>query len=139
MAFEETMNQAAERAAAEALPIFGKALEELTFEDVKRLWKGGENAATDYLRTTTWDSLYERFRPAVHTAGQEVGVTQAYQNLTNQPALQGLVAGSDLDLDYYVTERTLNGLFALLANEEKKIRTDPVARTTDLLRKVFGN
>lgn len=136
-AFEETLNRAAERATGEALPIFGDAVSALSFDDVNRIWKGGDTAATEYLDRTTRPRLAAEFQPVVHAAAQEVGVTQAYQGLTGRPEVSALVAGTDLDLDHYVTAKALDGVFALLAAEEKKIRTDPLARTTDLLKKVF--
>ena len=137
-AFEETMNRAAEQAAGKALPIFGDAVAALTFEDVNRIWKGGDTAATEYLERTTRARLATEFQPVVHAASQQVGVTQAYEGFTGRPEVSALVAGTDLDLDHYVTTKALDGVFSLLAAEEKKIRTDPVARTTDLLRKVFS-
>lgn len=137
-AFEETLNRAAEKAAAKAAPIFGEAVSKLTFEDVHRIWKGGDTAATEYLGRTTRPRLQEEFRPVVHAAAQEVGVTRSYQELTGRPEVAALVAGTDFDLDHYVTDQAMNGLFALLAEEERQIRTNPVARTTDLLKKVFG-
>ena len=93
----------------------------------------------DYFRQVTWQPLYDKFQPVVHASAQEAGVTQAYQSLTNQPTVQNLISGTDLDLDHYISEKALNGLFKLLGEEEKKIRTDPVARTTDILKKVFSN
>jgi hypothetical protein len=137
-AFEQTMNKAAEKASGEALPVLAQAVKDLTFEDVRRLWKGGDTAATDYFREKTWQPLSERFQPIVHATSQTVGVTQSYQSLVDQPSIKPLLAGTDLDLDHYVTVKALDGLFKLLAEEEKKIRTDPVARTTDILKKVFG-
>ncbi|ROR35082.1 DUF4197 domain-containing protein [Inmirania thermothiophila] len=137
-AFEETLNRAAERAAAEAFPVLAEAVRGLTFEDVQAVWQGGETAATDYLRRTTRDALYARFLPVVRQAASEVGVTRAYQRLAGRPEIASYVAGSDLDLDHYVTEKALDGLFTLVAEEERRIRTDPVARSTDLLRRVFG-
>jgi len=137
-ALEETMNRAAEQAAGKAMPIFGDAVAALTFEDVNRIWKGGDTAATEYLDKTTRPRLFTEFQPVVHAASQQVGVTQAYQGFTGRPEVASLVAGTDLDLDHYVTTKALDGVFSLLAAEEKKIRTDPVARTTDLLKKVFS-
>jgi len=137
-AFEETMNRAAEQAAGKALPIFGDAVAALTFQDVQQIWKGGDTAATEYLDRTTRNRLFGEFQPVVHAAGQQVGVTQAYQNLTGRPEISAVIAGTDLDLDHYVTGKALDGLFTILAAEEKKIRTDPVSRTTDLLQKVFS-
>ena len=136
--FQETLNRSAERAAGEAYPIFSDAVSQLTFDDVRRIWKGADNAATEYLEAKTRGALYERFEPVVHGASMEVGVTRAYQSLVGRPEVASLVAGSDLDLDHFVTDRSLDGLFHLLAEEEQRIRTEPVARTTDLLKRVFG-
>jgi hypothetical protein len=136
--FEDTMNGAAEKAAAKAFPIFGEAVSKLTFEDVNKIWKGGDMAATDYLERTTRAQLYQEFEPVVHAAAEEVGVTRSYESLVGQPGVSNLVTGTDLDLDHYVTEKGLDGLFTLLGEEEKAIRTNPMARTTDLLKKVFG-
>ncbi|MBE0618715.1 MAG: DUF4197 domain-containing protein, partial [Proteobacteria bacterium] len=107
-AFEETLNRAAEQAAGKALPIFGDAVAALTFEDVNRIWKGGDTAATEYLDRTTRDRLAAEFQPVVHAAAQQVGVTQAYEGLTGRPEVSALVAGTDLDLDHYVTTRALD-------------------------------
>jgi hypothetical protein len=137
-AFEKTMNRAAEKASEEALPILIQAVKDLSFEDARRLWKGGGTSATDYFQDKTWQPLSERLRPIVHDTSQTVGVTQAYQSLVDYPAVKPIVAGSDLDVDHYVTAKTLDGLFTLLGEEEKKIRTNPAARTTDILKKVFG-
>lgn len=137
-AFERTMNQAAEKASGEALPILVQAVKDLSFEDARRLWKSGGTSATDYFRNKTWQPLSERFRPIIHDTSQKVGVTQTYQSLVDYPAVKPLIAGTDLDLDHYITGKTLDGLFTLLGEEEKKIRTNPAARTTDILKKVFG-
>lgn len=137
-AFEETLNRAAEKAAGEAMPIFSDAVTNLSFEDVMGIWKGGDTAATEYLRKATGEQLFARFQPVVKDATRQVGVTRSYQALVGRPEVASLVAGSDFDLDHYATRKTLDGVFALLAEEEKEIRTNPVARTTDLLKRVFG-
>ncbi len=137
-ALERSMNVAAERASAEALPIFTKAITEMTFEDAKKLWKGGDTAITDYFRTKTFDSLYQKFRPTVHETMSQVGVVQMYNSLLSNPMAKMAIANTDLDLDNYVTRKSLDGLFVLLAQQEKAIRKDPAARTTALLKKVFG-
>ncbi len=137
-AFEESMNHAAEKASAKALPIFEKAIKDLTFQDLQGIWKGGDTAATDYFREKTSEPLAVAFKPDVHEAMQQVGVTRSYQNLTGNPLVSGLTENSNFDLDHYVTEKTIDGLFTLVGQEEKKIRTDPMARSTDLLKKVFG-
>ena len=137
-AFEESMNHAAEKASDKALPIFAQAIKELTFQDLRSIWKGGDTAATDYFKEKTSEPLAVAFKPEVHQAMQQVGVTKSYQNLTSNPLVKSLTENSNFDLDHYVTQKALDGLFTLVGQEEKKIRTDPVARSTDLLKRVFG-
>lgn len=137
--FEKTLNTAAEKASKEALPILGGAIRSMTIEDAKRLWKGSETSLTEYFEKKTRQTIYEKYKPIVHETAQEVGVTHAYEAMVNAPAVKTLAGGTDLDLDHYVTEKALDGLFHLLGEEERQIRANPVARTTDLLKKVFGN
>lgn len=138
-AFEASINNAAEIAAKESLPIFTETIKGLTFEDVKEIWKGGDTAATEYLEKKTRDSLYKAFKPIVHEAMQKVDVTKKYQDMVSVPAVQNIsgMLNKNLELDDYVTNKALKGLFILLAQEEKKIRENPAARTTELLKKVF--
>lgn len=136
--FETALNRGAEKASSQALPIFLGAIRQLTFQDVEQIWKGGEDAATRYLKQKTWDPLFSAFEPVVHAAAQEVGVTRAYESLTGNPLARIALSSSDWNLDKYATTGALNGVFTLLGEEEKKIRTDPVARTTELLKRVFG-
>ena len=139
--FELSMNRAAEMAAAEATPILIDAVKGVSFNDAVAILKGGDTAATDVLRTKTEGSLTAVFEPIIKTKMDEAGVTRSYERLMEQGG--GLMAmlggGSQLDLPAYVTDKTLDGLFALIAEEEAKIRTDPVARTTDLLGRIFGS
>ena len=137
--FEESMNHAAEKASAAALPIFIDAIKGITFEDAKKILDGGDTAITEFFKEKTTPQLTTAFEPIVHKSVQEVGVTRQYQELTGGPWVSGLVKGSDFDLDNYVTSKSLDGLFYLLAQQEKDIRHNPAARTTDLLKKVFGN
>lgn len=139
-AFEETLNRAAEKASAEAMPILEEAVRNLTFEDAMAILRGGDTAATDFLRRTTEENLEKAFTPIVAKAMEETGVTSAYQGLISQAGPYLAMAGQrrDEDLTPYVTEKTLDGLFTLVAEQEKAIRNDPVKRTTDLLKKVFG-
>ena len=139
-AFEVSMNRAAEQAAKEALPIFTQAVKEMTFDDAVKIWKGGDTAATQYFQEKTWDSLYQAFKPVVHNAMQKEAVTQKYQDMVGTPTVKTMASmmGTNLDLDDYVTKGALKGLFTLLAQEEKKIRENPAARTTDLLKRVFS-
>jgi hypothetical protein len=135
-AFELSMNRAAERAAPEAKALFVQTIKQMTFADARQILNGRENEATLYFKDKTYQSLSQRFKPLVHTAMAEVGVTNYYQRMT--AGLSGLAVGDSLDLDRYVTGKALDGLFIMLAQEEAKIRNDPAARVTDLLKHVFG-
>ena len=139
--FELSMNRAAEMAAAEATPILIDAVKGVSFNDAVAILKGGETAATDVLRTKTEGSLTAVFEPIIKTKMDEAGVTRSYERLMEQGGgLMAMLGGSSqVDLPAYVTDKTLDGLFALIAEEEAKIRTDPVARTTDLLGRIFGS
>ena len=136
--FIVTMNRAAEKAAPQAKDIFVGAVREMTIVDAVNILRGGDTAATDYLRSKTYDKLYSAFKPTVTKAVMEVGVTRSYQNLVDKSKKTKLIKDGDLDIDHHVTSKALDGLFYLLGQEEKKIRKDPVAQVTDLLKKVFG-
>lgn len=136
--FEESLNVAAASAIKEALPIFKEAISEITFEDARQLLKGGETAITDYFRQKTWGKLYQKFHPLVQENLRRVGVTRKYQELINNPYAASYLRGTQVDLDHYVTEAALTRLFEALAQEEIRLRKDPAARTTTLLRKLFG-
>jgi hypothetical protein len=138
-AFVLSMNRAAERAAPKARDIFLEAVSKISFDDAKRILEGRDNEATLYFREKTEGRLAEAFRPSVHEAMAEVGVTRIWQELDGQIRRIPFVAEAvRVDLDQYVTGKALDGLFFTLAQEEKKIRQDPAARVTDLLKKVFG-
>ena len=138
-AFEESMNRAAEKAAPEAKNLFWDTIRGMNFEDARKILKGRDNEATLYFKEKTWDRLAQAFKPLVHGAMSGVGVTRQYQDLETK--VKGLPFGSGfgLDLDQYVTEGALDGLFFMLQEEERKIRQNPAARVTDLLKEVFGN
>lgn len=137
-AFVLSMNRAAEKAAPRAVSFFVDAIKEMTFEDAKRILNGGDTAATEFFESKTRDRLYEAFKPAVSAAMNEVRVTQAYKEMIGKYTSAVPFAGVEaLDLDHYVTSRSLDGLFYMVGQEEKKIRTDPAARVTDLLKEVF--
>ena len=135
--FVLTMNRAAEKAAPPAKDIFIGAVKEMTIVDAINILKGGDTAATDFMRSKTYDKLYGSFKPTVTQAVMSVGVTKAYANLVSKAKKTRLIKDESLDLDHHVTSKALDGLFYLLGQEEKKIRKDPVARVTDLLKKVF--
>lgn len=138
-AFQKSMNRAAERAAPQAKALFLKAVRNMTIQDARDIFEGPDDAATSYLRDKTSGRLKDMFEPEVHNAMARVDVTRRYQELTGQLAsMPFLDQAGDLDLDGYVTDRALDGLFFMLAQEEQKIRSDPAARVTDLLEEVFG-
>ena len=139
-AFTESMNRAAEKAAPAARELFWDAVIGMTFDDAKRILKGRDNEATLYLEDKTGAKLLEMFKPMVHKAMGSVGVTRQYQEIETKAKNIPVVGTSlGLDIDQYVSEKALDGLFLMLAKEEKKIRTDPAARVTELLREVFGS
>jgi Protein of unknown function (DUF4197) len=135
---EVAMNRAAERAAAEAKPVFADAIRGMTLEDAVGIVRGGDTAATDYFRGATEARLHERFKPIVAASLSKVGARKQYDSLVASYRTLPFAEPTNLDLDEYTTNKALDGLFTLLADEEKKIRTDPAKRTTSLLKKVFG-
>lgn len=137
--FVTSMNHAAEQAVPEAAAIFGDAIKRMTLEDARGILTGPEDAATQYFRRTTSDALTTKMRPIVEEATSRTGVTSNYKNMMAKAGgLSGLLSNDTTDLDGYVTEKTLDGLFLMVAEEEKRIRENPLARTSDLLKKVFG-
>ena len=133
-----SMNRAAEAAAPAAARYFGDAIRDMTLEDVRGILTGGDTAATEFFRRKTHDKLYAAFRPVVSKKVGEVGATRAYKDMMGRYEGLPLMGKQSLDLDDYVTNKSLDGLFYMVGEEEKKIRTNPVARTTDLLKAVFG-
>ncbi len=133
-----SMNRAAERAAPFAKQIFWDAIGEMTFEDVRKILSGHETAATDYFKGKTTNRLTEIFKPIVSKAMNEVGVTRQYKELVGRYEKIPFVKRETLDLDQYVVTKALDGLFHMVGEEERKIRKDPTARTTELLKEVFG-
>lgn len=138
--FVASMNHAAERAVPEAAAIFGDAIKRMSLEDARGILSGPDDAATQYFRRTTSEALTTKMRPIVEEATARTGVTASYKNMMAKAGgLSGLLSGDATDLDGYVTDRTLDGLFLMVAEEEKRIRENPLARSTDLLKKVFGS
>ena len=136
--FVLSMNRAAEKAAPFAKSIFWEAILHIDFDDAREILTGGETAATDYFKAATGDQLAEAFLPVVRQATEEVGVTRQYKDLVGRYQSIPFAQVIAFDVDRYVVDKALDGLFYVLAEEERKIRTDPAARVTDLLRKVFG-
>jgi hypothetical protein len=110
----------------------------MSIMDARRILDGGDTAATDYFRESTSERLYEAFRPVVSDSMNDVGVTRWYKELIERYNAIPFMKTGGLDLDHYVTEEALDGLFFMLAEEERRIRTDPAARVTELLRQVFA-
>ncbi len=137
--FIEGMNRAAERAVPEAAGVFGDAITDMSIEDAKGILNGGDQSATEYLQRTSTDSLKSRIRPIIDDAIGQVGVTKRYKNMVDKAGFaRGLIDTEKLDLGNYVTDKTLVGLFLMVGEEERKIRENPAARTTELLKKVFA-
>jgi hypothetical protein len=136
--FVLSMNRAAEKAAPFAKQIFWDAIGGMTFDDVRKILSGNETAATDYFKGKTTDKLTDIFKPIVSNSMNEVGVTRQYKELVGRYESIPFVKKESFDLDQYVVSKGLGGLFHMVGEEEKKIRTNPTARTTDLLKEVFG-
>lgn len=150
--FVATMNHAAEQAVPEAAQVFSEALKQISVQDAAAILSGPDDAATKYFRRATETNLYSKFLPIVQKATETAGVTAAYKNLLEKANVNkiseklgsfGAVLGvpgfdpQSLDIDHYVSEKTLDGLFKMVAEEEKQIRENPKARTSELLQKVF--
>ncbi len=132
-----SMNRAAEDASKEAIPIFTKAIQEMSIDDAVGILKGNDDAATKYLQTKTTDSLTKKFRPSIETSLNKVNATKNWNTIVTQYNKFSFKKINP-DLAAYVTERSLNGIYLQIAAEEAKIRKDPVARSSDLLKKIFG-
>jgi hypothetical protein len=138
--FVDSMNHAAERAVPEAAAIFTEAIRDMTLEDARAILSGPDDAATQYFRATTGAALSEKMRPIVAEATSSAGVTASYKQMVAKAGgLGGLLSRESTDIDGYVTGKTLDGLFLMVAEEEKRIRESPLARSSELLRKVFGS
>lgn len=133
-----SMNRAAEDAAKSAAPIFVNAIKQMSIQDAVGILKGGDHAATDYLKTKTTAALTDSFRPVIEKSLEKVDATK-YWNTIFSTYNKFSAEKINPDLSAYVTEKALSGIFFQVAQEEQEIRKDPLARTTDLLKKVFGN
>lgn len=138
--FIETMNTAAEKAAPKTLDIFMDAISQMTVEDAYGILTGPDDAATQYFRRTAGPAIVEAIQPIISETTDQAGVTSAYKNVVDQGSAMsgGFLDLSSFDLDQYVTEKAVDGLFIKLAEQEQLIRTNPVARSTELLQKVFS-
>ncbi len=134
----ETMNRAAELAVVEARPILSKAVSSMSFDDARGILGGGDDAATQYFKRTTSSQMTAKFLPIVKQATAKVNLAGQYNQYAGQAAKLGLVEPKDADLDSYVTHKALDGLFLMIAEQERAIRKDPVGSGSALLQKVFG-
>ncbi|MGC1243551.1 MAG: DUF4197 domain-containing protein [Chryseosolibacter sp.] len=137
--FVVTLNRGAEDAAKEAKPIFIEAIRAMTIEDAWSILRGGDDAATQYLKRTTSGLLKEKFKPVIQNSLNKVNATRYYGDIVNRYNQVPFVQKVNPDLDDYATDKAIEGLFIMIAREEKNIRENPVARTTEILKRVFGS
>jgi hypothetical protein len=134
----ETMNHAAENAVAEARPILSESIKKMSVDDAKGILTGGEGSVTKYFKRTSSEQLTERFTPIVKASTKKLQLAEQYNQFAGKAASSGLIDKKDADLDSYVTQKAMDGLFLMIAEEEKKLRSNPVGAGSDLLKKVFG-
>ncbi len=134
---EVGMNRAAEQATPLAKQIFIAAVKKMTFDDARKILTGSDAAATEYFKRTSSEDLTTAFTPIVHRSMKKVGVVQQYNHML-ESAPGGSALAGQFDINKYVVSKTLDGLFLMLGEEEKKIRKNPAAQTTALLKEVFG-
>ncbi len=133
------MNRAAEAAVPEAKTLLVDAIRQMSIADAKAILTGPEDAATQYFRRTTAEKLSARFSPIVQQATQKVGVARKYNDLAGRLSGYGLIDPRDASIESYVTQKTLDGLFLMMAAEEAAIRKDPLGQSSRILQKVFGS
>ncbi len=137
--FVLSMNRAAEQSAAAAKPIFVDAIKGMSFDDAKKILNGGDTAATEFFKANTTDKLTTAFKPIVERKMGEVGVTRQYKALMARFDAIPFAKTQTFDIDGYVVNKSLDGLFHVVSEQEKLIRTNPAARTTALLKEVFAS
>ena len=133
-----SMNRAAEMAVKEATPVLTDAIKKMGVQDAKGILTGGDDAATQYFRRTTSGELTQRFLPIVKKMTAKVQLAEQYNHLAGQAASLGLVKQEDANIDNYVTRKALDGLYLVIAEQERAIRKDPVGAATGMAKKVFG-
>lgn len=134
----DTMNHAAELAVVEAKPILVNAVKNMSFSDARAILSGGEDAATQYFKRTTSADLTTKFMPIVKDATAKVQLADKYNKYAGKAAKFGVLDEKDANLDQYVTRKALDGLFIMIAEQEKAIRKDPISTGSALLKKLFG-
>jgi hypothetical protein len=133
-----SMNRAAEAAVPESKALLKQALKQMSLEDAKRILTGGEDAATQYFKQATYTPLKAKFAPIIGRATEKVKLGQTYDTLAKKAVALGVLKPEDATLQSYVTDKTLDGLFLMMAEEERVIRKDPLGQASSLLKKVFG-
>ena len=134
----DTMNHAAEKAVAEAKPILTESIKKMSVQDAKGILTGGEDSVTQYFKRTSTEQLTQKFTPIVQAATKKVQLADQYNKFAGKAASSGLIDKKDANLDSYVTQKAMDGLFLMIAEEEKKLRSNPLGAGSDLLKKVFG-
>jgi len=134
----QSMNHAAEKAAPKAASSFAEAIKAMSIDDARKILSGGNTSATEYFKSKTSTKLYDEFKPSISESMNQVGVVRFYNAMMSKVPAVPFVKPESVDLDDYITTKALDGLYLMVGQEEQKIRTNPVARTTDLLTKIFG-
>jgi hypothetical protein len=134
----EQINHAAEKAVVEAKPIFVNAVKAMSVQDAKGIISGGDTSGTEFFKNKTTDTLKQKFLPVVTAVIQRIGLAQKYNDLAAKGSQFGLVKGDNAKVETYVTAKSLDGLFTMMADEEKAIRANPVAAGSSIVSKVFG-
>ena len=134
----ETMNHAAENAVAEAKPILVDSIKKMTLQDAKAILTGGDDSVTQYFKRSSSEQLTAKFMPIVKKSTQKLQLAEQYNKFAGKAVSSGLIDQKDADIDSYVTQKAMDGLFLMIAEEEKKLRSNPVAAGSALLQKVFG-
>ena len=134
----QSMNHAAEKAAPKAASHFADAIKGMTIDDARKILSGGNTSATEYFKSHTSSKLYDEFKPSISESMNQTGVVGYYNAMMGKVPAIPFAKPESVDLDHYITTKALDGLYHMVGQEEQKIRTNPVARTTDLLAKVFG-
>lgn len=136
--FEETMNHAAENAVAEAKPILVDSIRKMTLQDAKAILTGGDDSVTQFFRRSSSDKLEARFMPIVKGETRKLQLAEQYNAFAGKAVSTGLIDAKNADLDTYVTHKAMDGLFLMIAEEEKKLRADPIGTGSAILKRVFG-
>ncbi|RIX47669.1 MAG: DUF4197 domain-containing protein [Rhodocyclales bacterium GT-UBC] len=134
----ETMNHAAEQAVAEAKPILVDSIKKMSLQDAKGILTGGDDSVTQYFKRTSTEQLTAKFMPIVKASTKKLDLAGQYNSFAGKAASSGLIDQKDADLDGYVTQKAMDGLFAMIAEEEKRLRANPLGAGSEVLKKVFG-